>query len=267
MNSKSLYFIEKMDCPCEERLIRLAFQDKDINDMKFNLQERKLEIYHSKDISEEINEKLYSLNLGAKLLERVDIMSDFDTKIQDSNKELKVLIYVLLINFILFITELIVGFFAGSMGVMADSLDMLADALVYGMSIMAIINPKIKKKNVAKISAYLQMLLALIGIAEVIRRFMGLDIEANFISMIIISSIALIGNAICVYLLQKLSSKEAHIRASLIFSANDVLINIGVIFSAILVSLFNSNYPDLIIGIFIFILVLKGAYRIYSLSK
>ena len=210
---------------------------------------------------------MYSLNLGAKLLERVDITSDFDTKIQDSNKELKVLIYVLLINFILFITELIVGFFAGSMGVVADSLDMLADALVYGMSIMAIITPKIKKRNVAKISAYLQMALALIGIAEVIRRFIGLDIETNFVYMIIVSSIALVGNAICVYLLQKLSSKEAHIRASLIFSANDVLINIGVIFSAIFVSLFNSNYPDLIIGIFIFILVLKGAYRIYSLSK
>lgn len=85
--------------------------------------------------------------------------------------------------------------------------------------------------------------------------------------MIVISSIALIGNAICVYLLQKLSSNEAHIKASLIFSANDVLINLGVIISAILVALFKTQYPDLIIGLIIFSIVLKGANHIYALSK
>jgi len=79
--------------------------------------------------------------------------------------------------------------------------------------------------------------------------------------------LALIANAWCLYLLQKSKSNEAHMQASMIFTSNDVIVNIGVIIAAVLVYLTKSAVPDLIVGTLVFILVLQGAYRILKISK
>ena len=74
-------------------------------------------------------------------------------------------------------------------------------------------------------------------------------------------------NSICLYLFQKSKSKEeAHMKASMIFSSNDVIINLGVIVAGLLVNWLNSNKPDLIIGTVVFILVIQGARRILKLG-
>lgn len=84
--------------------------------------------------------------------------------------------------------------------------------------------------------------------------------------MIMVSVFALIANGICLYLLQKSKSKEeAHMKASMIFTSNDVIINLGVIVAGFLVNVLNSNKPDLIIGTIVFILVIQGARRILKL--
>ena len=85
--------------------------------------------------------------------------------------------------------------------------------------------------------------------------------------MIGISLLALIANAFCLWLLQRTNSKEAHIRASVIFSANDVIINAGVIAAGLLVWWLDSGIPDLVVGIIVFIIVLRGAVRILKLAK
>ena len=86
--------------------------------------------------------------------------------------------------------------------------------------------------------------------------------------MIVVSIFALIANGICLYLLQKSKSKqEVHMKASMIFTSNDVIINIGVILAALLVHWLNSNKPDLVIGSIVFILVVQGAIRILKLGK
>jgi Co/Zn/Cd efflux system component len=86
--------------------------------------------------------------------------------------------------------------------------------------------------------------------------------------MIIISIFALIGNGICLYLLQRSRNKdEAHMKASLIFTSNDVVINLGVILAGLMVYWLNSSVPDLIIGSIVFFIVSKGAFRILSLGK
>jgi Co/Zn/Cd efflux system component len=160
------------------------------------------------------------------------------------------------------------GLVSKSMGLIADSLDMLADSFVYAISLIAVGKSLIYKKAVAKIAGYFQIVLSLIGLGEVIRRIIYPVEFPNYLTMIIISIFALIGNGICLYLLQKSRDKEeAHMKASLIFTSNDVVINLGVILAGILVYWINSNMPDLIIGTIVFFIVSKGAFRILSLSK
>ena len=145
---------------------------------------------------------------------------------------------------------------------------MLADSFVYAISLIAVGKSLIYKKAVAKIAGYFQIVLSLIGLGEVIRRIIYPVEFPNYLTMIIISIFALIGNGICLYLLQKSRDKEeAHMKASLIFTSNDVVINLGVILAGILVYWINSNMPDLIIGTIVFFIVSKGAFRILSLSK
>ena len=160
------------------------------------------------------------------------------------------------------------GLFSKSMGLVADSLDMLADSFVYAISLIAVGKSLLYKKTIAKIAGYFQIVLALIGLGEVIRRIINPVEFPNYLTMIIISIFALIGNGICLHLLQRSRNKdEAHMKASLIFTSNDVVINLGVILAGLMVYWLNSSVPDLIIGSIVFFIVSKGAFRILSLGK
>ena len=254
-----------MDCPSEENMIRMKLDGQEFVKLDFDIPNRNLYVYHEGEINP-IYEAVNDLNLGASLISSEKSELSFINN-EDHSKEKKLLWTVLLINFSLFILEIITGFFSRSMGLVADSLDMLADAIVYSLSIYAVGHIASKKKRVAKISGYFQMALAIFGIIEVIRRFLGFEEVPVFQTMIVISLFALIGNAVSLYLLQKSKSKEAHMQASMIFTSNDVIVNIGVIVAGILVYFTNSKFPDLIIGSIVFLLVAKGAVRILKLAK
>lgn len=253
-----------MDCPSEESMIRMKLDGEQFAKLDFDIPNRNLYIYHEGEIGS-MYQAVNDLNLGASLVSTEESKLSFIN--EDHSNEKKLLWTVLLINFSLFVLEIITGFFSGSMGLVADSLDMLADAIVYSLSIYAVGHIASKKKRVAKISGYFQMALALFGIIEVIRRFLGFEEVPVFQTMIVISLFALVGNAVSLYLLQRSKSKEAHMQASMIFTSNDVIVNIGVIVAGILVYVTNSKFPDLIIGSIVFLLVAKGAIRILKLSK
>ncbi len=254
-----------MDCPSEENLIRMKLDGiSSVVNLDFDIPNRKLTVFHSGEI-DLIEKYIIELNLGGKKLstERTDQI-DF----KENTNQKKLLWSVLTINFIFFIIEMATGIISKSMGLVADSLDMLADSFVYGISLFAVGGTLIKKKRIAKLAGYIQITLAIIGFVEVLRRFFDDEKIPDFSTMIIISTFALIANGICLYILQKSKSKdEAHIKASMIFTSNDVIINIGVIFGGILVNWLNSNKPDLIIGTIVFALVIQGAFRILKLSK
>ena len=123
------------------------------------------------------------------------------------------------------------------------------------------------KKRVARMAGYTQGILAVVGFVEVIRRtvFHAGNPEADM--MIGISLLALVANGTSYYLLVRARSSEAHIRASMIFTANDVLINLGVILAGLLVGWLESPVPDLVIGSAIFIIVAWGAGKILALGR
>ena len=124
-----------------------------------------------------------------------------------------------------------------------------------------------RKKNIASAAGYFQLVLAVIGFTEVIMRFIKSGPLPEFRIMIIVSLLALIGNSICLWLLQKSKSKDAHMQASVIFTSNDVIVNIGVIVAGILVFLTGSKLPDLIVGSLVFVIVGRASFQILRLSK
>lgn len=262
---KSVFKIAQMDCPSEENLIRMKLDGmENIKYLDFDISNRTLSIFHMDEVTP-IEAALTELNLGANHLTTENTT---ETKFDENSNQKRLLWIVLLINFVFFVIEMTTGLISNSMGLVADSLDMLADAFVYGISLYAVGGTISKKKKVAKIAGYFQIALAAFGFIEVLRRFFGAEQMPDFQTMIIVSIFALIANGICLYLLQQSKSKEeAHMRASSIFTSNDIVINLGVITAGVLVKWLNSAIPDLVIGIIVFAIVIRGALRILKLSK
>ena len=84
--------------------------------------------------------------------------------------------------------------------------------------------------------------------------------------MVLVSLLALAVNVYCLYRIGQNKNDGVHMKASYIFSANDVIVNLGVIIAGGLVMLTGSNYPDLIIGLVVAMFVLNGARKILSLK-
>lgn len=262
---KTIFKISQMDCPSEENLIRMKLDEiSSIANLDFDIPNQKLTIFHNGQI-EQIEESINELKLGGK---KISSTQTDQTNFTENRSQKKLLWIVLVINFVFFIIEMTTGLISKSMGLVADSLDMLADSFVYGISLFAVGGTLIKKKRIAKVAGYFQITLAIIGFVEVLRRFFGAEKLPDFSTMIIVSILALIANGICLYILQKSKSKEeAHMKASMIFTSNDIIINLGVISAGLLVNWLNSNKPDLIIGTIVFGLVIQGAFRILRLGK
>jgi len=266
----SEFNVPKMDCPSEEQMIRMVLDDiKPRIALDIDIPKRQVLVFHQ-EITDEIQEKLESLEYGALLIKTSAMnASEYEQSIASSAssdaKESRILKWLLLINGTMFFIELFVGWYAQSAGLIADSVDMFADAAVYSLALYAVGRSAHLKHRAAHISGWLQLLLALGVLAEVLRRFIyGSDPVSTL--MMVFGFIALIANVICLALIFKSKDSGAHMKASWIFSANDVIANVGVILAGFLVALTGSAYPDLIIGILISIIVLNGARRILQIQ-
>lgn len=189
-------------------------------------------------------------------------MSSCGCEIEIKDQEQKAVLYWLLgINAMMFIIEMSVGLLADSTALVADSLDMLADAVVYGVGIYAVGKTIVHKANAAKVSGYFQLALGLLILVDIARRA-TFGSEPESMLMMGMGGVALIANVICLAIIRKQKNGEVHMRASWIFSANDVIANIGVILAGAMVYLFDTRWPDLVIGFIVSIVVLRGAVLI-----
>jgi Co/Zn/Cd efflux system component len=264
--NQTIYNIARMDCLSEENLIRMKLESfPGVKALKFEIPERKLYVMHDGDAGQ-ISQAIDSLHLNSSLI-KTQVLGEEEAPLflNNTTQERKLLWQVLAINFLFFLVEIISGYLSDSMGLVADSLDMLADSVVYGLALFVVGKALIQKRKIAKAMGYLQLLLAMAGFIEVVKRFLGYEETPNFRTMIIISVLALGANAYTLYLLQKSKSREAHLKASTICTSMDVITNAGVIIAGILVYLTASDLPDLIIGAIVFILVAMASYRILKL--
>ena len=189
-------------------------------------------------------------------------MADCGCELKINNRlEGKVLKILLSINAFMFIAEITLGILSESTALIADSLDMLADATVYGIALYAVGRSPVVKIKAAHISGVFQVLLGVLVSADVIRRLIYGSEPESFL-MIAVGMVALIANVICLMLISKYKEGEVHMRASWIFSKNDVIANLGIIISGGFVYLLDSRFPDLIIGIIISIIVIRGGIHI-----
>lgn len=263
--SRSVFHIPGMDCPSEEQMIRLRLADAQVASMAFDLPGRSLVIDHA-GLATDLLQRLEPLGYGAKLKESRPLQAgDVAMAVSNDAAESRVLWILLAINASMFVIEMIAGWWANSAGLIADAADMLTDAAVYGVALYAVGRDAKHKLAAARLAGLLQLFLALGALTETVRRIMtGSSPEG--IAMIGISLLALAANVTCLALISRHREGGVHMRASYIFTANDVLANLGVIVAGAAVALTASPLPDWSIGAVISIMVLVSAVKILKLK-
>jgi Co/Zn/Cd efflux system component len=253
-----------MDCSAEEQLVRMRLQDvTGALEVHVDLDERTVAVVHTGEVGP-IADALDELNLGSQAIPERD---DVAPTAVDAPRERRALRIALGINAVFFVGELSAGFVSRSLGLVADSLDMLADASVYALSLAAVGHVVARQKRLAAASGYLQLALAVVGLSEVVRRLITGGELPDTHTMVVVAALALLANLVTLLVLRRARSDAAHFQASWIFTANDIKVNALVIVAAVLVSLSGSALPDLVAGAAIFAVVANGARRILVLSR
>ncbi|MDT0687368.1 cation transporter [Salegentibacter sp. F188] len=190
-----------------------------------------------------------------------------EIQLDTANKaERKTLKQVLGINMFQVALAGIVGFVANSTGLLGAALDNLADSAVYIVSIYAVGKGVAAQSRAANLSGILLIILGLLLLGEVIRRFVT-QAEPIGWAMIITATVNAASNLIAMRLLKSHSGKGVHMKASMVFTSNDMLVNLGIVLSGIGVMLLNSPLPDLIISLITVGIVLKGGWEILKQAR
>jgi cation diffusion facilitator family transporter len=177
----------------------------------------------------------------------------------------KTLVLVLAINAALFVVEAVAGIFANSSALLADSLDMFGDAAVYGFSLYVLARSTEWKAKAALAKGAIMALFGLGVLFEVIHKFLSGVVPAAE-TMGSIGTLVLIGNGICFLLLYRHRSDDLNIRSTWLCSRNDIIANLAVLVAAAGVAIFDTAWPDILVGAAIAALFLKSALTVLSES-
>ncbi|MCL4116356.1 UNVERIFIED_CONTAM: hypothetical protein GTU68_007102 [Idotea baltica] len=189
-----------------------------------------------------------------------------DELVQLRSQQARVLWIVLAINAVLFVAEFIVGWAARSTALLADSLDMFGDALVYAFSLWVLHRGAQWRARASLSKGILQAAFGLLVLGQAVWKLStGLDVDAS--AMGIMGVIALAGNSWCFYLLWRHRSDDLNMRSTFLCSRNDLIANSAVLGAAVMVAVSNSPWPDVIVGVAIAILFLRTAATVIGESR
>jgi cation diffusion facilitator family transporter len=158
----------------------------------------------------------------------------------------------------MFLAEVVAGILSESTALLADSLDMLADAVVYAIGLYAVGRSLRWRAGAALTNGSLETLLGLGIVVEASMKFVhGASPDAA--TMGVFGVLALVANVTCFVLLARYREGDINLRATWLCSRNDVLASAGVLIAAALVIVTDSFWPDAIIGMIIALVVVKTA--------
>lgn len=173
----------------------------------------------------------------------------------------RVLIIVLAINSAMFLAEFTAGIIAHSAALMADSMDMLGDALVYAVSLYALDRSAKWRAGAALFKGGFILFLGLGVVYQIISKMLyGVPPSSSL--MLVFGGLALLANLVCLRLLWSFRADNVNLSSTFECSRNDVIANSGVMLAAGGVALFQSPWPDIAVAVVIAFLFLRSAMRV-----
>jgi len=177
----------------------------------------------------------------------------------------RVLWIVLVINTAMFFVEGTVGLLAHSTSLLADALDMLGDALVYGFSLFVLKRSARWQAGAALVKGVFMLAFGLGVLGEAVYKVV-VPIMPGVEMMGLIGGLALAANLLCFLLLYRHRADNLNMSSTWLCSRNDLIANIGVLSAAGSSYLLASRWPDIGVGSLIALLFLHSAFGILRQS-
>jgi Co/Zn/Cd efflux system component len=168
---------------------------------------------------------------------------------------------VLTANAGMFVVELVAGLLAGSVALLADSLDMLGDALVYGFSLYVVGRGPVWKARAAVAKAVLMGLFGAFVLGQIVLKLAHPQVP-SFETMGVVGALALAVNGACFALLWRHRADDINMRSVWLCSRNDLIANVSVLVAALAVWTARSSWPDIVIGALICGVFFRSAYLV-----
>lgn len=168
---------------------------------------------------------------------------------------------VLVLNAAMFAVEFVAGLLAGSLALLADSLDMLGDALVYGFSLYVVGRDHRWKARGAMAKAVVMGLFGAFVLGQLLYQLVQPEMPV-YTTMGAVGMLALTVNAGCFALLWRHRGEDINMRSVWLCSRNDLVANSGVLLAALGVWAVDSPWPDLAIGALISVLFFRSAIAV-----
>ena len=167
-----------------------------------------------------------------------------------SARQRGVLQAALWINAAMFVVESAAGLAANSTALLADSVDMLGDAIVYGFSLYAIDRGLVWQSRAAFLKGSIMAAFGL-GILVQVALKLTRGLAPGVETMGIVGLVALVANLVCLRLLWRHRGDDINMRSAWICSRNDVVGNAAVLVAAGAVAVTGSPWPDIVIGLLV----------------
>lgn len=155
---------------------------------------------------------------------------------------------VLWINLAMFSLEFGAGLVAHSTALLADSVDMLGDAIVYGFSLYVIGRGAHWQARGALLKGGLMAAFAAgIAVEIALKLARGVTPDGGVMTMVALAALA--ANVSVLLFLWRHRADDLNMRSAWLCSRNDVIANAGVLVAASAVRLSGSAWPDILIGV------------------
>ena len=173
----------------------------------------------------------------------------------------RVLHVVLWINAAMFLTESVAGLLANSTALLADSVDMLGDAIVYGFSLYVIGRGVVWQARAAQLKGIVMAAFA-VGVLVQVGAKIAQGLMATVEVMSAVGVLALVANLVCLGLLWRRRADDINMRSAWICSRNDVIGNAAVLAAAGAMAATGSPWPDIVIGLLVASVFARSAVQV-----
>lgn len=187
-------------------------------------------------------------------------MSETDLDLGSAEKR-RTLWIVLWLNVAIAFGFYVTGVIGDSNALIANGLDNTSDAVVYGLSLLALTRSRVWKRGAARASGIMLLLFAGGVVLDAVRRFLE-GSEPAGVMMMVMAAVAAVVNLLSLYMLKRLKNRDVNLRAATTFSFNDFVANGGIIIAGIIVLFTGANWPDLAVGIAVACIALYGGIEI-----
>jgi Co/Zn/Cd efflux system component len=185
----------------------------------------------------------------------------------DAGRLRRIVLVVAMLNLSYFFVEFTVALAAGSVSLLADSVDFLEDTAINLLIFTALGWPLARRAAMGKAMALIILGPAVVAGWEAIQRFS--EPLAPDVVPVLLASLGAIGiNGTSAWLLVRVRHRGGSLsRAAFLSARNDVLVNVAIIVMAVVTLWTDSGWPDLILGCFIILLALHAAYEVWKITE